>query len=323
LAAVLLGLAAANHHPEFRASFVATNPSLGVPISVAGVPATEPDDRRPPPITAEFGQLALTRIQKGSDHGTVLIDVTIESSDCPELLERFGGRCGDRSVPVRASDEVELSFARPGGKMFADFWLLDKGWVRLTQSGALTEQGIPTAWNLESGAPTMRVDISCGDSTLLISARHTERVQCAYGGVHYTLPIRSEEDILASLFLREVTSLNAGVAGVSAGMEVGEGDLAREGEFETLQSAKPLAVSLTGSEDDLVDLTVSSQADAGAFDLTMSVERARGIEWEDNDHTRSLLDRYSELGYALLGVIAGFFLVAVTDFGFASFILRK
>jgi hypothetical protein len=321
--AVLLRHWAANDNPEFRASFVATKPIQGVPISVTGVPTTDPSGRLPPPIEADFGRLAVTGIKTDSDRETVLIDITVAPADCPGLLKRLGGRCGDRSAPARDSGEVELSAVRAGDLMSADFWLADPGTVHLAESGGLTKQGVPTAWALESDGPTTRVNVFCGESMLLISAHLTQHVRCAYGGAHYTLPISSKEAVLPSLFLTDVSSLNANLKGSSASMKVGEGELSRDGEFETLASAEPLEVSMKGSDHHPVDLATHSQTESGTFSLAMSAGWARGIEWEGEDHTRSRLDRQPELAYALFGVVAGFFLIAFTDFGFALFTLRE
>lgn len=201
--------------------------------------------------------------------------------------------------------------------MSADFWLSHPGTVELAETGPQTKQGIPTGWTLESESQTTQLDLFCGGSTLVISARRQKEVPCEFGGADYLLPIRSEEDIQPSLGLIGVSSLNAELNGVSAGMTVGEGELSREGEFETLASAEPLKIGLEASKGHPVEVAAHAQAESGEFSLAMSAASANAIEWEGEDHTRSRLDRQPELSYALLGVLAGFILVALADVLFA------
>jgi hypothetical protein len=212
---------------------------------------------------------------------------------------------------------------RPGTAMSADFWLSHPGTVELTETGPLTEQGVPTGWTLESESQTTQVDLFCGESTLVISARHEKVVQCAFGGADYSLPIRSDEDIQPSLDLIDVSSLDAELRGTSAAMTVGEGELSREGDFETLASAEPLEIGLQGAQGRPVEVAAHSQGESGEFSLAMSAAQARAVEWEGEDHTRSRLDRQPELAYALLGVLAGFILIAFADFIFVVLARRQ
>ena len=207
--------------------------------------------------------------------------------------------------------------------MSADFWLSHPGTVELAETGPQTKQGIPTGWTLESESQTTRADLFCGGSTLVISARRQREVPCEFDGADYFLPIRSNEDIQPSLGLIDASSLNVELKGVSAGMTVREGELSREGEFETLASAEPLEVGLKGSKGHPVEVAAHSQVQSGEFSLAMSAASANAIEWEGEDHTRSRLDRQPELSYALLGVLAGFILVALADFLFAVLANRR
>lgn len=322
LVAVLLRQWAANDTPPFRASLVATKSVQGAPISIAGVTTSVPQATSPPPIDSTFGRLSVDRFKTGRP-GTVLIDIVVAPTECRALLREFGGRCGGQSAPLHTSGEVEVSMMRPGTEMSADFWLSHPRTDELAETGPLTEQGVPTGWTLESDSQTTQVDLFCGESTLVISARHEKAVQCAFGGADYVLPIRSDEDVQPALSLTEVSSLNAELEGVSAGMTVGEGELSREGEFETLASAEPLEVELRGSQNHSVQVSAHSQIESGEFSLTMSAANAQAIEWEDEDHTQSRLDRQPELAYALLGVLAGFILVALANFVFALLAHRQ
>lgn len=313
LVAVLLRHWAANDIPPFRASLVAVKSTQGAPVSVSGVATIAPGGGSPPPINSTFGRLSVERLKSGRA-GTLLIHVVVAPGECQTLLQRLGGVCGGRSAPPHTPGEVELSMARPGTAMSADFWLSHPGTVELAETGPLTEQGVPTGWTLESESQTTQVDLFCGESTLVISTRRATAVRCAFGGADYVLQIQSDEDFQPSLGLTDVSSLNAELQGVSADMTVDEGELSREGEFETLASAVPLEVGLRGS---LVNVAAHSQVDSGEFSLTMSTANANAIKWEGNDHTLSRLDRQPELAYALLGVLAGFILVAFADFMFA------
>jgi hypothetical protein len=207
--------------------------------------------------------------------------------------------------------------------MSADLWLSHPGTVELAETGPLTEQGVPTGWTLESESRTTQVDLFCGGSTLVISARNEKAVQCAFGGADYFLPIRSDENIQPSLGLVDVSSLDAELKGTSAAMTVGEGELSRQGDFETLASAEPLKIALQGSQSHPVEVAAHSQGESGEFSLAMSAAHARAIEWEGEDHTQSRLDRQPELAYALLGVLAGFILVAFADFVFVVLTKRQ
>jgi hypothetical protein len=313
--ALLLRQWAANDEPSFRASLVALESLPGAPITVAGARTSAPETESPPPIDSTFGRLSVERLTSGRP-GTVLIHVVVAPAECHILLEAFGGECGGRSAPPRTSGEVELSMMTPGTVMSADFWLSDPGKIEMATAGPLTQQGVPTGWTLESDSQTTQVDLFCGESTLVIAARQEKAVQCAFGGAHYVLPIRSDEDVQPTVGLGEVSSFNADLEGRSALMTVGEGELSREGEFETLASAKPLDIGLQGSQGNPVEVAAHAQGGAGQFSLAMSAAHAQAISWEGEDHTRSRLDRQPELAYALLGVLAGFALVALADFLF-------
>ncbi len=315
LIAVLLRQWAANDEPSFRASLVTLKSLQGAPISVAGAPTSAPETGSPPPINSTVGRLSVDRLKSGRP-GTVLIHVVVAPAECRILLQAFGGVCGGQSAPPRTSGEVELSMLPPGTAMSADVWLSDPGTIELAEAGPLTEQGVPTGWTLESESQTTQVDLFCGGSTLVISVQHEKAVQCAFGGADYVLPIRSDEDVQPALGLTEVSSFNAELQGISAVMTVGEGELSREGELETLASAEPLEIGLQGSQGNPVKVAAHSQGESGEFSLAMSAAHARAINWEGEDHTRSRLDRQPELAYALLGVLAGFMLVALADFVF-------
>jgi hypothetical protein len=322
LAAVLLRQWSANDKPPFRASLVAINPTQGAPVSVTGVPTSAPGADSPPPIDSTFRSLSVERLRSGRP-GTVLIHLVVAPPECQALLHEFGGTCGADRAPPRTSGELELSLMRPGTTMSADFWLAEPGTVELAETGPPTGLGIPTGWTVESDSQTTQVDLFCGGSTVVISARSENSVQCAIRGADYVLPVESDEGVQPSLSLSGVSSLNADLEGVSAGMTVGEGELSREGEFETLASAKPLEVELRGSRGHPVVMAAHSQAGSGEFTLAMSAAQAHTIEWEGEDHTRSRLDRQPELAYALLGVLAGFFLVALADFAYALLAGRR
>ena len=302
------------HHPQFRGSISARTPSLGVPVKIEGIDASPASRSDPPPIAARFSAMTVERLESGSGEGDVEIAIPVEVKECPRLVHAFGGECGAFSGDAPAgSDELELSAGAGAEQVAAEVRLPAATTAEVTPTGARTAAGIPTSWSLESDAAVTQVRLACGETALRIVAATAREVRCAYGGVEFKLPLLSEEELLPSLELISVESLEVALAGEAVTTSIREGEISRGVELEQLQSAEPIAAELHAEDPNLVELALGTRAGVESATLEARSQVASAIKWDGDDHTRSYLERYESIVYALIGVVGGFLLVSLAE----------
>jgi hypothetical protein len=275
------------------------------------------------PIQAVLRSLRIEQIEApppaahAARGGEFVVRMQVPRAACPELEMRLGGRC-DGAPPAAAHAVNVFAVESPlhSRPLTLELSPHHPDVVELVQSGDEATRRLPSAWSYRGDAGRTVATLRCWERTALtitVLLRLVPAV-CVPHGVSFEMRIDPRSSALPSVFLNDVSQMEASFGGRQIETAVDRGTLLVGDSRTELDGGRAEAVKIgaAGSGEARLGLTVSALTQLSR--LSVDDAAAAEVSVGGREEVPSWIAANTEWWYLALGVVAGFLLDAIVSY---------